>query len=49
MGSFQATMIANAGETVRSYLANGECRKAVASEEHRRFQASYYDAENKCR
>jgi dTDP-glucose 4,6-dehydratase len=36
-------------ETVRWYLANSEWRKAVTSEEHRRFQASHYDAEKKSR
>ena len=31
-------------ETVRWYLAGAEWRKAVASEEHSRFQATHYDA-----
>ena len=36
-------------QTVRWYLANADWRKAVKSEEHERFQASYYDAEKKSR
>ncbi|HSO40748.1 MAG TPA: dTDP-glucose 4,6-dehydratase [Labilithrix sp.] len=34
-------------ETVRWYLTNAEWRKAVATEEHRRFQTAYYDQEKK--
>jgi len=36
-------------QTVRWYLANADWRRAVKSEEHERFQASYYDAEKKSR
>ena len=37
-------LAAQLAETVRWYLANEGWRKAVASEEHSRFQAAYYDA-----
>ncbi len=38
------TLAEQLAQTVRWYLANAEWRKAVASEEHSRFQASYYEA-----
>jgi dTDP-glucose 4,6-dehydratase len=38
------TLAVHLAETVRWYLANETWRKAVASEEHRRFQTAYYDS-----